>query len=192
MSAPCTHRESDPRGTIDEFPMGLWSVHRQPAPQFAAGGTVKLLLTSGGVTNPSIENALIGLLGKPIAESSALCIPTAQWGHPNPMCGPTGVRILSWAHPRGRWRAWAGSRWACSSYRVAKHRRGAMGSLAARGRCAAGRWRRRDVSVPLDARIWTGGTPAVTFGKGLGRSKRREHGDDAAHRRRLRRLAVRD
>jgi dipeptidase E len=53
---------------------------------------VKLLLTSGGVTNPSIENALIGLLGKPIAESSALCIPTAQWGHPSPMCGPTGVR----------------------------------------------------------------------------------------------------
>lgn len=55
----------------------------------AAGGTVKLLLTSGGVTNPSIENALIGLLGKPIAESSALCIPTALYGHP--MVGP-GVR----------------------------------------------------------------------------------------------------
>ncbi len=53
---------------------------------------MKLLLTSGGVTNPSIENALIGLLGKPIAESSALCVPTAQWGQPNPMCGPTGVR----------------------------------------------------------------------------------------------------
>lgn len=51
---------------------------------------MKLLLTSGGVTNPSIENALIGLLGKPIAEASALCIPTAQWGHP--MCGPAGVR----------------------------------------------------------------------------------------------------
>jgi len=51
---------------------------------------VKLLLTSGGVTNPSIENALIGLLGKPIAESSALCIPTAQWGHPKH--GPTEVR----------------------------------------------------------------------------------------------------
>ena len=38
---------------------------------------MKLLLTSGGVTNPSIENALIRLLGKPIAESTALCIPTA-------------------------------------------------------------------------------------------------------------------
>ena len=51
---------------------------------------MKLLLTSGGVTNPSIRAALVDLLGKPIAESSALCIPTAQWGHP--MCGPASVR----------------------------------------------------------------------------------------------------
>ena len=51
---------------------------------------MKLLLTSGGITNASIQGALVDLLGKPIAESSALCIPTAQWGHP--MCGPTSVR----------------------------------------------------------------------------------------------------
>jgi dipeptidase E len=43
---------------------------------------VKLLLTSGGVTNASIRAALVELLGKPIAESSALCIPTAQYAHP--------------------------------------------------------------------------------------------------------------
>ena len=43
---------------------------------------MKLLLTSGGVTNKSIRDALVDLLGKPIAESSALCIPTAQYGHP--------------------------------------------------------------------------------------------------------------
>ena len=43
---------------------------------------MKLLLTSGGVQNPSIEDALTELLGKPIAESSALCIPTAMYGHP--------------------------------------------------------------------------------------------------------------
>lgn len=47
---------------------------------------MKLLLTSAGVTNPSIEDALVAMLGKPIAESSALCIPTAQYGHP--MVGP--------------------------------------------------------------------------------------------------------
>jgi len=50
---------------------------------------VKLLLTSGGVKNASIRGALVELLGKPIADSSALCIPTAQYGHP--MVGP-GVR----------------------------------------------------------------------------------------------------
>ena len=51
---------------------------------------MKFLLTSGGVTNPSIRNALVDLLGKPIAESAALCIPTAQWGHP--WCGPVTAR----------------------------------------------------------------------------------------------------
>src|SRR5215468_4213727 len=58
---------------------------------------LKLLLTSGGVRNPSIHSALVQLLGKPIAESHALCIPTAQWGHP--MCGPTSVRGFVAAEP---------------------------------------------------------------------------------------------
>src|SRR5207244_404128 len=43
---------------------------------------VRLLLTSAGVTNPSIRAALVELLRKPIEESTALCIPTAQYGHP--------------------------------------------------------------------------------------------------------------
>ena len=43
---------------------------------------MKLLLTSAGIQNESIHDALVDLLGKPIAESSALCIPTAQHGHP--------------------------------------------------------------------------------------------------------------
>jgi len=43
---------------------------------------LKLLLTSAGVKNTSIHDALVDLLGKPIAEASALCIPTAQYGHP--------------------------------------------------------------------------------------------------------------
>jgi dipeptidase E len=43
---------------------------------------MKLLLTSAGVKNASIHNALVELLGKPIAESTALCIPTASYGHP--------------------------------------------------------------------------------------------------------------
>jgi len=40
---------------------------------------MKFLLTSAGIKNTSIRNALVDLLGKPIAESSALCIPTASY-----------------------------------------------------------------------------------------------------------------
>ena len=42
---------------------------------------MRFLLTSAGIKNASIHNALVDLLGKPIAESSALCIPTAGYGH---------------------------------------------------------------------------------------------------------------
>jgi dipeptidase E len=63
---------------------------------------MRLLLTSGGISNTSIRNALEELLGKPIADSSALCIPTAIYPFPggaamayrfirgltpSPMCG---------------------------------------------------------------------------------------------------------
>ena len=37
---------------------------------------MRFLLTSAGITNTTIHDALVDLLGKPIAESSALCIPT--------------------------------------------------------------------------------------------------------------------
>ena len=43
---------------------------------------MKLLLTSGGLTNNSIQNALIDLLGKPTAEANALCVPTASYANP--------------------------------------------------------------------------------------------------------------
>jgi dipeptidase E len=57
---------------------------------------MKLLLTSAGVKNPSIENALVELLGKPIADCDALCIPTALYGHPG-------------AGPRQAWRCISGN-----------------------------------------------------------------------------------
>ncbi|WP_420125970.1 Type 1 glutamine amidotransferase-like domain-containing protein [Longimicrobium sp.] len=68
---------------------------------------MKLLLTSGGVTNASIRDALVDLLGKPIAESAALCIPTAQWGHP--MCGPASARGFVVGAPP--WHTMAGLGW---------------------------------------------------------------------------------
>ena len=69
---------------------------------------MKLLLTSGGVTNPSIHAALEQLLGKPVAECHALVVPTAQWGHP--MCGPASVRALVAAEPD--FRHFSGLGWA--------------------------------------------------------------------------------
>lgn len=69
---------------------------------------MKLLLTSGGVTNPSIEAALVRLLGRPVAECHALVVPTAQWGHPR--CGPSSVRGLVAAE--ASWRRLSGLGWA--------------------------------------------------------------------------------
>jgi dipeptidase E len=43
---------------------------------------MKFLLTSAGIKNTSIHDALVDLLGKPIAEASALCIPTAIYAIP--------------------------------------------------------------------------------------------------------------
>ena len=56
---------------------------------------MKLLLTSGGVSNAGIRDALADLLGKPIDECDALCIPTAEYGHP-------------WCTPASAWRFVAG------------------------------------------------------------------------------------
>lgn len=52
---------------------------------------MKLLLTSAGINNPTIHGALVRLLGKPIAEATALCIPTGSYGS-------------SYGSPAGVWR----------------------------------------------------------------------------------------
>jgi dipeptidase E len=44
---------------------------------------MKLLLTSAGITNKSIHDTLTEMLGKPISEASALCIPTANHAQSN-------------------------------------------------------------------------------------------------------------
>jgi len=60
---------------------------------------VKLLLTSAGIRNTSIHDALVDLLGKPIAESSALCIPTAMYGS---VYGPRIPCAGAWRFITGR------------------------------------------------------------------------------------------
>src|SRR6202050_5418293 len=56
---------------------------------------MRFLLTSAGITNSSIRDALVDLLGKPIAESSALCIPTANYAN-------TGGAGHAWRFISGR------------------------------------------------------------------------------------------
>ncbi len=56
---------------------------------------MKLLLTSAGVRNPSIHNALLQILGKPIGDCTALCIPTAMYGHPNAGPGKGAWEFIS-------------------------------------------------------------------------------------------------
>jgi dipeptidase E len=90
---------------------------------------MKLLLTSAGIRNNSLHDALARLLDKPIAECGALCIPTAGYGHPmgspqgarrfvagleprTPMCelGWKSVGLLELTAlpslPRSRWESW--------------------------------------------------------------------------------------
>jgi len=66
---------------------------------------MRALLTSSGIKNGSIRDALVGLLGKPIAESNALFIPTAIYPFPGgpgmawrAICGkaPSPLCELGW------------------------------------------------------------------------------------------------
>jgi dipeptidase E len=60
-------------------------------------GPMKLLLTSGGIKNASIDHALVDLLGKPISEANALFIPTAIYPFAG---GPMqSMRAISGAAP---------------------------------------------------------------------------------------------
>jgi dipeptidase E len=56
---------------------------------------MRALLTSAGITNSSIKDALVDLLGKPIAECTALFIPTALYPFPG---GPG----MAWRAIRGQ------------------------------------------------------------------------------------------
>jgi dipeptidase E len=72
---------------------------RQPSQTTCRSHDVKLLLTSAGIKNASIDDALVDLLGKPIADSTALCIPTAMYGHPHVGPGVGAWEFISGQEP---------------------------------------------------------------------------------------------
>ena len=151
---------------------------------------MKLLLTSAGIKNTSIHDALVDLLGKPIAESDALCIPTASYAHP--MAGPGRAwNFISGTEPR------------CPMTELGWKSMGVLeltalpsldeeplGPTGQGNRRPAGQRRRRLVSVPLDAAIRPGRPHSVAARHGLGRIERREHGDDAQDRGGLRPVEI--
>src|ERR687897_3521065 len=79
---------------------GSVSAQRSRPAATTPGGRLKLLLTSAGIKNPSIQSALVDLLGKPISEASALCIPTAMYGHPWVGPGVKAWEFISGREPR--------------------------------------------------------------------------------------------
>ena len=144
---------------------------------------MKLLLTSAGIRNPSIHAALVNLLGKPIADSSALCIPTALYGHPQ-------------GSPEGAWRFISGQGAHCPMTELGWKSVGVL-ELTALPSIGPARWipwvREADVllvdggdalvPVSLDAPVRPCGPAAVAGENRLGGLERRQHGDDAACRR---------
>jgi len=150
---------------------------------------MKFLLTSGGVTKPSIRDALVDLLGKPIAESTALCIPTAQWGHP--VVRATSARgFVVGEPPCTLWAVWAGSRSASSSSLHCHHRQGALVPWVREADVCSWTGAMR-LPVSLDARVRVSETPAVAVRDRLGGRECRQHGDDSPDRCQLRKMAVR-
>ena len=145
---------------------------------------MKFLLTSAGISNAAIHNALVDLLGKPIAESSALCIPTAVYANP----GGAGLA----------WRLISGREDRTPMCELGWKSMGVL-ELTALPSIDEAQWvptvketdallvrRRSSVSVLLDAAVRTSGPLAVAGRGGLGGTERREHGDDPQHREGLR------
>jgi len=152
---------------------------------------VKLLLTSAGIKNRSIHNALVDLIGKPIAESSALCIPTAAYGLPQ-------------GGPAATWRFIAG-RAKTPMCELGWKSLGVL-ELTALPSIARDHWvpvlKETDVLLvnggdALYLCHWMrlsgfGGSPGVTEQDGVGWPERRQHGDDAEHWGKLRHLEAAD
>jgi len=62
-----------------------------------SGRMRRMLLTSAGVRNKTIHKALLEMLGRPIEDCTALCIPTAMYGHPY-----AGPGTSAWEFAAGR------------------------------------------------------------------------------------------
>ena len=88
---------------------------------------MKLLLTSAGIKNTSIHDALVDLLGKPIAESTPCASPPRRTGTQWPVLAGPGGSSAETPQPHGRARLEVHRR--AGAHRAAQHRRGALGAM---------------------------------------------------------------
>ena len=100
---------------------------------FIFGCMIKLLLTSSGVTNESMRDALAELLGKPISEAEALFVPTGVY----PYVG--GANYARWPVAGKMQSNLVGL---AGTHRAAKHQQGCLAAFHSKRRCAAGLGRR--------------------------------------------------
>ena len=138
---------------------------------------MKLLLTSAGIKNASIQDALVELLGKPIAESNALCIPTAAYGHPRqPGRGAGGSSADRSPLPMCElgWKS-LGVLELTALPSIDEEQ---LGPLGPRRPTSCWWMAATPCTWLLDAAVRAGGPLAVAARDGLGGTERREHGDD--------------
>jgi hypothetical protein len=136
---------------------------------------MNLLLASACIKNKSIHDALVDLLGKPIAESNALFIPTAIYPFPGgagmawqAICGkaPSPLCQLGWK-----------SLGALELTALSSIDKKALGPFGGGDGRPAGLGRRSPVPQLLDAAVRTDRPPAVVAARsGLCGSERRQHG----------------
>src|SRR5205807_837789 len=94
---PVSWRREICGGRLGRFDTGSFHTPLHHAYTASEGAPMRFLLTSAGIKNTSIHDALVDLLGKPIAESNALCIPTATHALGQP---ELAWRFISGQEPR--------------------------------------------------------------------------------------------
>ena len=147
---------------------------------------MKLLLTSAGIKNRVFHTALLDLLGKPIAKSSALCIPTAGYGYPGGFAHAWD--FISGNEPRGgRCQVGWKSLGVLELTALPSLDRKLWVPVVQADRCPAGQRRQSPLSELLDEAV-RASRPAAVAKRSLGRLKRWQHDHDSPRRQGICRL----
>jgi hypothetical protein len=160
-----------------------------PLAETTPGGPMKLLLTSAGIKNPTHSRRArraAGQAHRRVERSLHTHRGVRESLQHSGRAVAVPQRTVRPADDRARLEIARRARADGASQRGFRP----LGRMGPGDRCPVGERRRRVVSVPLDARVRSRGSPAVAARRRLGRVQRREHGADSPDRRGLRRLEV--